>query len=201
MLAALIQEGHDDGDAARFSADGGDDALQVRIVIVGRHGHGFAVHLIANLVSGYVGNDVNVVAADGLIEKSLAFAGAETGAFDGKQEGVKVIAGKGVKVFVVLAEAFAPILQIFIHSLAQSFAAGHCDQTQRANGACFKGLPAGAGQDFAHMNHLHFHYCHYTIPHMRKVFCHGYVKFRVISEEFSFHFLIRMRIRVKIDVS
>lgn len=37
MLAALVEERHDDVDPARFSADGCDDALQILKMIVRRH--------------------------------------------------------------------------------------------------------------------------------------------------------------------
>ena len=80
MLPALIQKGHDNSDAVGFSACRRDNPFQILIVVI----RGFAVyvtvHLIGDAVVADIQQDIEILAADGFPEDSLALAGAETGA-------------------------------------------------------------------------------------------------------------------------
>ena len=150
MLPALVQERHDDGNPLRLSADGGDNALQVRIVVVRRHGDGGSVHVIGNLTGGNVGNDVDVVAANALGQQSFALAGAESGAFRLQKESIQVVAGEGVEIIALFTDALAPVSEVFVDSFAKGFAARHCNYAKGTNGTSFKGHPACSGQNIAH---------------------------------------------------
>ena len=50
VLSALIEHGHDDRDTACLAVDGGEDALQVGIVIVRTHGDLCAAHFVGDSV-------------------------------------------------------------------------------------------------------------------------------------------------------
>ena len=131
MLAALIEHGHDDVDALGAAADGRDDALEVLIVIVGGHGHFTPIHLISDVVSSDVGQDVDVVAAHAVFDHSLALARAKTGAVRLNQEIVPVGAHQGkergvLQGFLLLVPFHEPVVDL----LPQFLAARHGDQPQ-----------------------------------------------------------------------
>ena len=64
-------------------------------MIVGGHGHFTPIHLISDVVSSDVGQDVDVVAAHAVFDHSLALARAKTGAVRLNQEIVPVGAHQG----------------------------------------------------------------------------------------------------------
>ena len=150
VLPALVQEGHDNGNPLRLSADGSDDALQVRIMVVRRHGNGSSVHVIGNLTGGNVGNDVDVVAANALGQQSFALAGAKPGAFRLQKESIQVVAGESVELVALFTDALAPVSEVFVDSFTKGFAARHCNHAKGTNGTSFKGHPACSGQNIAH---------------------------------------------------
>ena len=92
VLAAFIEEGHNDIDAVRGHDACPDDALQVLEVVVRGHVIRVAVHLVGQRVVRDIDHDIKVAAADGLIDASLALAGAEAGAMDVEKKVVGVIA-------------------------------------------------------------------------------------------------------------
>ena len=109
--------GHDYVDTASLTADGADDTLQIRKVIVRTHGYGHAVHFVAYAVVEAVADDVNVVTAHRFVENALSFTAAETGAV------------------CIYAEAFggaSPCLQIIVDLLSEFLTALHTDDTEIA---------------------------------------------------------------------
>ena len=74
VLSAFVQHGHHNGDSFCLSGDGADDPLQVRKVLVGRHGHRLTVHFIGHTVIEHI------VSPQRLINDSLSFSAPEPGA-------------------------------------------------------------------------------------------------------------------------
>ena len=66
MLSAFIEERHDDVDTSGFSVAGGDDTLQILVVVIGRHMVGIAVHVVSNTMIAYIGENEQILTADGL---------------------------------------------------------------------------------------------------------------------------------------
>ena len=64
VLAALIQEWHNDIDSAGFSTDGCDDTLQILEVVVRRHVVGVAAQRIGQAVVADIEQNVDIVTAD-----------------------------------------------------------------------------------------------------------------------------------------
>ena len=94
VLTALIEEGHDDGDAARLAADGGDDPLQILEVVIRRHMICLAVQGVGHAVVAHVHHDVEIHAADGLLQHALGFSIAESGDISLDNIGRTLIAGE-----------------------------------------------------------------------------------------------------------
>ena len=135
VLAALVEHGHDDVDALGAAADGRNDALEVLIVVVGGHGHFAPIHLIGDVVSSDVGQDVDVVAAHAVFDHTLALARAETGAMRLDQKIMPVGAHQGeergvLQGFLLLVPFHEPVVDL----LPQLLAARHGDQPQGREG-------------------------------------------------------------------
>ena len=78
VLAALVEERHDDVDPARFSANGCDDALQILKMIVRRH----VVRIFSNGVGQAVVADIyeqiEIRAADRIFDDTFCLSGSKT---------------------------------------------------------------------------------------------------------------------------
>ena len=74
VLAALIQEWHNDIDSAGFSTDGCDDTLQILEVVVRRHVVGVAAQRIGQAVVADIEQNVDIVTADRFVDDTLCLA-------------------------------------------------------------------------------------------------------------------------------
>ncbi len=136
VLSDLVQVGHDDVDALGAAADSADDALEILKMIVGRHGHLPAVHLIGFVVGSHVGQNINVISAYSTFDHALALAGAEPGAAGLDEEIVPIGTHQGVKGRVFQGFLLLmPLHQPAVDQLAHFLAAGHGDQAQRSHGS------------------------------------------------------------------
>ncbi len=79
MLAALVQKGHDHRDAPGLAAHGGDNPLQILIVVIGGHVVLLAAQAIGQGIVADIHQQVEVEAADGFQNHPLGLPGAETG--------------------------------------------------------------------------------------------------------------------------
>ncbi len=90
VLTAFIEHRHDDVDAIRLAADGGDNALEVGVMLVGRHRNVVTVELVGALIRADIADDEQVIAAHGILNHALALAGAEAWAVCLQQETVLI---------------------------------------------------------------------------------------------------------------
>ena len=79
VLAALVQKGHDHRDAPGLAAHGGDDPLQILIVVIGGHVVLLAAQAIGQGIVADIHQQVEVEAADGFQDHPLGLPGAKTG--------------------------------------------------------------------------------------------------------------------------
>ena len=112
-LASLVEIGHDDIDAAGLLAGSGDHALKVCKMVIRGHDVLEAVHFIGDGVVHDIDHDVDVVAADGTADSSLALAGTESRRVSFKNKrvpGVAVVRG----IVSQLDALFAPVHKIIV---------------------------------------------------------------------------------------
>ena len=75
-----------------------------------------AVHLVGQRIIGDIDHDKEVGAADGLVDDTLAFAGAEARATDGEEIGIGVIAA--------IVKGAATLLGFFLAGRAHAYEMG-----------------------------------------------------------------------------
>ena len=130
VLAAFIEHGHNDVDPASLAADGGDDPLQVLVVVVGAHGDVHAVHLVGHAIVEHIGKDVQIMASNRLLQAALGLAGAEPGALRLQLIGLPAIADEVRVVHHFSVPLRTPIHQILVHFSGDLLAALHSDEAQ-----------------------------------------------------------------------
>ena len=131
-LKAFIQIGHDDRDAAGFSADCSNYTLEVGEMIIRRHVVVKSKHAVGLIVVDHVHKDVEVHAAHRLCHNSLALAGSETGLFGIDDIGGTEIACESRAVFMLVLALGAPVLKIGIDFLPHRFTSGDGDEAELA---------------------------------------------------------------------
>lgn len=134
VLAALVEEGHDHVNAARFSAYCCDDPLQILEVIVRGHMVGMPAERVGQTVIADINQNIDVIAPDGFQDRSLGFAGAEAGSFAADQIGIPLVSVKKQGAFMLQFPFLSPLDQEIIHFLPQGGAAVHSDNAQAAVG-------------------------------------------------------------------
>ena len=132
VLAAFIQKRHDHRDTARFSAYGGNNPLQILKVIVRGHVVYMAAQRISEAVVADIHHDVEVVAADRLVDNALCLAAAKAGDLCVHNIRILLVSFKSNGGFIFVFPFPAPVRQIVVHFFAQLCAAVHRDQAQRA---------------------------------------------------------------------
>ena len=105
VLASLIQERHDDVNAARLAVDGRNDSFEILEMIVRGHMIGKTIHLIGNGMVCDIYKNIDIFSSCGLLQHSLAFARREAGERHRKSVIIFVISLVCgiVSVFVVVA--------------------------------------------------------------------------------------------------
>ena len=119
-LPSLVEVGHDDVDAAGLLAGSCDHALQVSKMVVRRHDVLEAVHFIGDGVVHDIDHDIDVVAADGVADGSLALAGAESrrvGLKNKRVPGVTVVRGVVSQLDALSAPVHKVIVDLFSNGL------------------------------------------------------------------------------------
>ena len=86
VLAAAVQQGHDDVDAVCFAARRLDDPLQILKMVVGGHGVFLAEQLVGAAVIAHIHQDEQVVTANAGFDDALAVTGGEAGTLRLHQE-------------------------------------------------------------------------------------------------------------------
>ena len=132
-LASFVQHRHNDVHAAGLTADGGDDALQVLVVVVGAHGNVHPIHFVGNAVVENVGQDINIMSADGFFERAFGFSGAKPGAIGLQLVGVTAVSDKIRIVHQLTVPLGTPLRQVFIHLGGDFLTAFHSHQAQHTN--------------------------------------------------------------------
>ena len=125
MLAAFVEERHDDIDPAGLSADCGNDSLQILKMIVRGHVILVSEQGIGQAVVADVNQNVDVVSADGFVDHTFALAGTETGSLgfeDITAAFISFILGNILFVFCISAPG-SPLYQVVVHLLPEGDAA------------------------------------------------------------------------------
>ena len=135
VLPPLVEHGHDDADAFGPTADGGDDALEVLIMIVRRHGHRTAIHLIFHVIRADIAQDIDIVAAHAAFDHALSLAGAKARAMCLDQKILPVIAHQREQRRVLQRVLLlVPLHQPAVYLLSEFLAARHRNQPQGTEG-------------------------------------------------------------------
>ena len=117
VLTSAVKHRHNYGNSACLTADSTDNSLEIAIVIIGAHGYGLTVHLVGNTVVKAVNDDINVVTAHGLPNKSLTFAGTETRAISLNNEA-----------FILYVPT--PLLEVIVYLCGKLLSSLHGDNTK-----------------------------------------------------------------------
>ena len=134
VLAALVQEGHDDVDAQGLAGGGQNDALEILIVVIRTHALFKAKHLVSAAVVQGVTDQVEVMAAHSALNDRLAFAGRETHQIKGNAVIVAEKAGIHI-LFCNHVEVFTTALQQeVIDFLAEIDGSGEGENAHRSKG-------------------------------------------------------------------
>ena len=80
VLPSLVQEGHDHRQPGGLPVAGGDNALEILVVIVRRHPVGLPVHLVGQGIVAYVHENVKVLIPDRFSENPLRLSAGKAGA-------------------------------------------------------------------------------------------------------------------------
>src|SRR5699024_3404419 len=74
VLAALVEERHDDIDTARLPSDRGDDTLQILKVVVRGHVVDLTVQGIGQAVVADIHHQIDILSTDGFAEYAFCFS-------------------------------------------------------------------------------------------------------------------------------
>ena len=135
MLSAFIEERHDDVDTSGFAVAGGDDTLQILVVVIRRHVVGIAVHVVSNTMIAYIGENEQILTADGLADLRFGFTASETGHIHVYEIVALDIAVKGRIVFhFVIMDTLTEFYHVVIDAASHFFCGRQSDDLQRSHG-------------------------------------------------------------------
>ena len=129
VLPALVEHGHDHGDALGFAVRGADDALEIRKMLVGSHRDLLAVEVVGDAVVRHIANDEEVLASERLHHHRLALAVGETGIACVDDESV-LLEG------AVHIHRLIPFDQIFVYEFGEFTRAGSGNESERTFRSC-----------------------------------------------------------------
>ena len=115
MLSSFIKEGHDYVDSSCFSADCGNDTLNILEMIVRGHVIGMSANGIGFVVVADINQNVDVGATYGFVNRTFGFAGSETGKLGIENIGFSLITGIGKGAFVLAFSFGSPFYQVFVY--------------------------------------------------------------------------------------
>ena len=135
MLSAFIEERHDDVDTSGFAVASGDDTLQILVVVIRRHVVGIAVHVVSNTMIAYIGENEQILTADGLADLRFGFTASETGHIHVYEIVALDIAVKGRIVFhFVIMDTLTEFYHVVIDAASHFFCGRQSDDLQRSHG-------------------------------------------------------------------
>ena len=132
MLPTFVKIGHDHVDPAGFSADGGDNAFQVLIMVIRGHMVFLPEKGIGQTVVNDIHQKIEVHSADGFLNDAFSLSGPEPGNPAFEQIGIALIAGEDQAVLMFAFPLPAPFYEVMVHLLAERLAACQRDDPQRA---------------------------------------------------------------------
>ena len=122
VLSAAVEDRHDDVDSVCLAGCCLNDALEILEMIVRAHGILHAEVVIGHAVVAHVGDDEQILAADGLLDHALAVTGGETRALTLYEEGI------GLETALV-----CPFHEIIIDLVSKLGGTVHSNQAQRCD--------------------------------------------------------------------
>lgn len=138
MLSAFIEERHDDVDTSGLAVAGGDDTLQILVVVIRRHVVGIAVHVVSNTMIAYIGENEQILTADGLADLRFGFTASETGHIHVYEIVALDIAVKGRIVFhFVIMDTLTEFYHVVIDAASHFSAEGRAMIFKGATGMAF----------------------------------------------------------------
>lgn len=79
VLAALVEEGHDYGNAPGLASHSRDEAFQILKVVIGRHVVFVAAERVGEGVIAHVHQNIQIVSPDRFIDNAFCLPGTEAG--------------------------------------------------------------------------------------------------------------------------
>ncbi len=137
MLAALVEEGHDDCDSSGFSPYSGDDTFQILIVVVGRHVVFMAAYGVGKAVICHIHHKKQIVTTDRMPDSAFGFTAAETGSVAFHQIGVSLVAPEGNIIFMFVFPFRTEPYKVAVYHFSKFPAAFQRNHAQRAGGDSF----------------------------------------------------------------
>ncbi len=134
MLAGLIHEGHNHVDALALSGGGSDQTLEVSIVIVRRHVVYLSEQGIGQRVIHHIHQEVDVLAANGLLNRTLRLTGTETGNLRRYNVAVLLVAFKSDGMLMLALPVASPLSKIIVDADSQGLNGLQRNQRKRSNG-------------------------------------------------------------------
>ena len=122
VLAALIQEGQDDGNTVSLAADSRNDALDILKIVVRRHAVFVAADFQGLGIIGHVADDEEVGAADRIVEADAALSGAEPGVVGADEISGFQIARAHLEVFIFPGKISSAPYKILVDSVGNLLA-------------------------------------------------------------------------------
>ena len=128
MLAALIEERHDDIDTARLPSDRGDDTLQILKVVVRGHVVDLTVQGIGQAVVADIHHQVQVLAAYRFGDNAFRFSGTKARNAGIDKKSILLISGKSNIIAMLVCAFAAPFDKIIINFLSEFLTSGESDE-------------------------------------------------------------------------
>ena len=193
VLPRFVKHRHNHRNPLRFPAHRRDNPLQVREVLVRAHRYLPPEHLVCNVVSPRVHQDIHVVSPDAFPDHAFCLTVAETGTADLDQEVLPFHAGGGSHIAGFrLFRVIPPFLQPVVDFLSDFLGSRHRDQSQRPDRVCQKRIAVPAAHEISHG--VPPSTVKRTLTHTEAlyfIFCRLKSEYLVVSRPFLYIFLRR----------
>ena len=131
VLAALIEERHDDIQTAGLAVGSSNDSLEILEMVVGRHVIDISGDTVGHAVIADINHKIEVIATDRFLQFALALTGAEARRIRLNNEGILLVAGKCDRGFMFALALFSPLHQPVIDPASELRASHERNQPQR----------------------------------------------------------------------
>ena len=132
VLAAFIQEGHDNIHSSGLSAYCGNDPLQILKMIVRRHVVQMTAQRVGQRIVADIHHEIEIVSPDGFLQNTFGFPGAEAGSLGVDEVRRTLIAFKLEIILLLVVPVFTPLYNVVVDLGPQLFAALQWNDTQTA---------------------------------------------------------------------